>query len=83
MTNLELVFTALSEEVTHAIAVRDNAQGFNQNQEAAITGGQFVGNARERLENEQGIKVISSKNYLDTSKNEKDALPESKDEIKN
>ena len=74
MTNLELVFTALSEEVTRAIAVRDNAQGFNQNQEAAVTGGRFAGSARERLENEQGIKVISSKNYLDAPNNKNDEL---------
>ncbi len=82
MTNLELVFTALSEEVTRAIAVRDNAQGFNQNQEAAITGGRFAGNARERLENEQGIKVISSDNFLEAPKNENDILPPSDDKTK-
>ena len=82
MTNLELVFTALSEEVTRAIAVRDNAQGFNQNQEAAVTGGRFAGSARERLENEQGIKVVSTKNYLDTPKSKNEALQEDKDKIK-
>ena len=75
MTNLELVFTALSEEVTRAITVRDNAQGFNQNQESAMAGGRFAGNARERLETEQRIQVVSTDNFLPTKDKKTNKLP--------
>ena len=78
MTNLELVFTALSEEVTRAITVRDNAQGFNQNQESAIAGGRFAGNARERLETEQRIQVVSTDNFLPTKDKKTNKLPSTK-----
>lgn len=64
MTNLELVFTALGEEVTRQLTIRDDAQGFLQNQDAAMQGGTFAGNARERLETEKGLKVVSSDNFL-------------------
>jgi DNA-damage-inducible protein D len=49
MTNLELVFTALGEEVTRKIAIKNEAQGFNQNYEAAAKGGLIAGEARERV----------------------------------
>ena len=78
MTNLELVFTALSEEVTRAITVRDNAQGFNQNQEAAVSGGRFAGNARERLETEQRIQVVSTDNFLPAKDKKTNKLPSTK-----
>lgn len=35
MTNLELVFVALGEEVTRQVAIDDNARGFNQNHQAS------------------------------------------------
>ena len=64
MTNLELVFTALGEEITRQLAIKDNAHGFNENHDAAIQGGSFAGNARQRLETEKGIKVVSPENFL-------------------
>lgn len=64
MTNLELVFTALGEEITRQLAIKDDAQGFQENHEAAMQGGAFAGNARQRLEEEKGIKVVSSDNHL-------------------
>ncbi len=64
MTPLELVFTALSEEVTRSIIVKDDATGFEQNQEAAAYGGSIASDARLRLEKERGIKVVSTDNYL-------------------
>ncbi len=80
MTLLELIFTALGEEVTRQVAIKEEAKGFLQNQEAAILGGSFAGNARVRLETERGIKVVSSDNFLNLSSNEvEDAqLPEGK-----
>ncbi|MBL7818916.1 MAG: Bro-N domain-containing protein [Saprospiraceae bacterium] len=76
MTTLELLFSALGEEVTRQIAITDNTQGFMANQDAAIQGGRFAGNAIERLEKEKNIKVVSSQNYLGVKGGDKpDELP--------
>ncbi len=64
MTPLELIFTALGEEVTRSIAVAEDAKGFLENQEAAVQGGKLAGDARERVERDQRVKVVSSQNYL-------------------
>jgi DNA-damage-inducible protein D len=64
MTNLELIFTALSEEITRTIATNEDAQGFNENLDAAQQGGQAAGNARLQVEKVKGIKVVSSENFL-------------------
>ena len=79
MTTLELLFSALGEEITRKITINDNAQGFYQNQEAAIQGGSFAGNAIERLEKEKNIKVVSSDNFLHLKKGDSpDELPPEK-----
>lgn len=71
------MFTALGEEVTRQLTIRDDAQGFIQNQDAAMQGGTFAGNARERLETEKGLKVVSSDNFLGlNSENTVKDLPE-------
>jgi DNA-damage-inducible protein D len=64
MTPLELIFTALSEEATRIYAEENDAQGFNENHEAADKGGKTAGNARRGFEKETGRKVISNKNFL-------------------
>jgi DNA-damage-inducible protein D len=64
MTNLELIFTMLGEEVTRNIAVDADAKGFNENHEAALKGGKAAGEARERVEAVQGKKVVSKENFL-------------------
>lgn len=64
MTNLELIFTMLGEEATRTIAVRDDAQGFNENHEAAQKGGRMAGNARQSFESTENIKVVSPQNFL-------------------
>jgi DNA-damage-inducible protein D len=77
MTPLELIFTALSEEATKMIAVREDAQGFSENHYAASEGGRMAGNAREKFENDMKESVISSKNYLNLNQGEKPSeLPE-------
>ena len=77
MTPLELIFTALSEEVTRQIAIRDDTKGFNENHEAAIRGGTFAGNSRRNLEKSENIKVVSPNNFLTLADETKtDALPE-------
>ena len=75
MTPMELILTAFSEEATRQIAMRDDAKGFNENQESAQLGGKIGGNARKNFEKTTGLNVVSSENYLPTSK-EMDTLPE-------
>ncbi len=64
MTPLELIFTALGEEVTRSLAVREDAKGFNENHEIAQKGGAEAGKAINRLEENTGLKVTSKDNYL-------------------
>jgi DNA-damage-inducible protein D len=64
MTPLELIFTALSEEITKRVTVQNDAQGFNESYEAAQKGGQITGGLVEKAEKEIGEKVVSSDNFL-------------------
>ncbi len=64
MTLIELIFTALSEESTRLIAENDDAKGFNENQEAAVKGGNYAGNARLRLEEQIKKPIVSKENFL-------------------
>ena len=68
MTPLELIFTALSEEITRSLAVKDDAQGFNENHEVAQIGGNEAGKARRNLEKNTGLKVVSKDNFLNPPK---------------
>lgn len=64
MNDLELIFNMLGEASTTQIAQSKNAQGFNQNKDAAQAGGAVAGKARKDLELKSGKKVSTSKNYL-------------------
>jgi DNA-damage-inducible protein D len=64
MTDLELIFSMLGEAATTEIARRQDTQGFGENKTASRKGGRIAGEAREKLENETGAKVVSSENYL-------------------
>ena len=64
MTPLELIFTALGEEATRINTINDDAQGFQENHEAAQRGGHAAGDARASFEKRQNQKVVSSDNYL-------------------
>lgn len=71
MTPLELIFTALGEQLTRETAVEKDAQGFDENKDAAAIGGAIAGKARKAVEQERNIKVVSSENFikkLDTGK---------------
>jgi DNA-damage-inducible protein D len=69
MTPLELIFTALGEEITRSESVDMDAQGFNENHEAAQKGGSLAGKARQLVEKERGKKVVSSDNFLNLNAN--------------
>ena len=64
MTPLELIFTSLGEELTRNEAINEDAQGFDENREAAVKGGNVAGKARKLVESESGKKVVSTQNYL-------------------
>ena len=75
MTNLELIFSALGEEITRGEAIKTDAQGFNENREAAVKGGMIAGEARERVELRTGEKVVSTSNFLNLKTDENKTLP--------
>lgn len=64
MTDLELIYTMLGEEATRSIAVDKNAQGFDENHEAAIIGGGIAQRSRIDFEKTTGRKVVSASNFL-------------------
>ncbi len=64
MNDLELIFSMLGEAATTEIARKQDIQGFGENKVAARKGGRIAGEAREKLENETGEKVVSPENYL-------------------
>ena len=71
MTDLELIFSMLGEAATTEIARKQNAQGFVENKVAAGKGGKIAGDAREKLEEETGDKVVTSENFLDEPESRK------------
>jgi len=64
MNDLELIFTMLGEASTTKIARGKNAQGFDENHDAAEKGGKIAGDARKKLELESNEKVATPDNYL-------------------
>jgi hypothetical protein len=64
MTDLELIFTMLGEASTTEIAIQQDAQGFQENKDAAQAGGKIAGNARKELEVKSGRNVVSPSNFL-------------------
>jgi len=63
MTELELLFSQLGEASTTEIARVDDAQGMNENMDAARRGGGVAGTARKQLEVETGKRVVSSERH--------------------
>ena len=64
MNDLELIFSMLGEAATTEISRKKDAQGFGENKTAARKGGKIAGDARKKLENETGDKVVRPENYL-------------------
>jgi hypothetical protein len=65
MNDLELIFTMLGEAATTEIARSADAQGFEENRDAAKDGGAVSGDARRDLETKTGRPIVSGENYLD------------------
>ncbi len=64
MSEAELIFTALAELSTRHIAQAEQAQGLNENKEAASKGGGIAGHARAALESKTGKSVLTGENFL-------------------
>ena len=71
MTDLELIFTMLGEASTTEIAKVTDTQGFEENKTAAKKGGKIAGDARKKLEQETGRRVVSQTNYKHLAQNKK------------
>jgi DNA-damage-inducible protein D len=80
MTDLELIFTMLGEQVTTEISKAEKPEGMVANKKAAKRGGNVAGNARIETENELGRSVISRENYLQLENDDSSLLSE--DQIK-
>jgi hypothetical protein len=63
MSNLELIFTMLGEEGTRQEAIKQDAQGFEENREAAVEGGMAAGDALKAFEKRTGGKVVTNQNF--------------------
>ncbi len=68
MSNLELIFTMLGEEQTRIEAIKEDAQGFIENKDAAQKGGAAAGKALDAFEDETGNKVVTDANFKDQIK---------------
>lgn len=71
MNDLELIFTMLGEASTTEIAENKDAQGFNENKQAAKDGGSVAGKARIDLEKKSGKKVSTKDNFLKSPEKKK------------
>ncbi len=71
MNDLELIFSMLGEASTTAIVKTRNPKGFIENKIVAKQGGSVAGKARKDLEIKTGKKVVSNKNFLPPSKQNK------------
>lgn len=76
MTPMELILTALSEEATKMIAIDAKAQGFNENHDAAVKGGEIGKKALKNVEEGTGQKVVSKENFLHLKGGKTGELPE-------
>jgi prophage antirepressor-like protein len=68
----ELIFSMLGESVSTEITRKEDAQGYDEVEEAAKRGGKVAGNARKETEKELGGPITSKENYL--SQQEKKSL---------
>lgn len=68
MSGLELAFINLAEQATIDTAQNRDAQGFDENYDAAEVGGRAAGAARRAFEEETGCRVVNPKSYLEERK---------------
>jgi len=64
MNDLELIFSMLGEAATTEITNVEHPEGFYENKKVSKRGGNVAKEARIKLEEETGKKVVSKENYL-------------------
>jgi len=64
MTDLELIFNMLGEQVTTEISKAEKPEGMIANKKVAQRGGNAAGNARKETEKVLGRSVISHENFM-------------------
>jgi hypothetical protein len=64
MSNMELIFSMLGEETARQLSIQQDAQGFDENRDAAKQGGKLAGDSRKRLEKRIGVSVVTRNNHL-------------------
>lgn len=71
MSEAELIFTALAELSTRQIAETEEAKGLIENAKAGKKGGKIAKDARLKLEEQTGKKVVTGENFLPPAKDKK------------
>ena len=71
MSEAELIFTALAELSTRQIAETDEAKGLQENAKASKKGGKIAKDARLKLDQQTGKKVVTGENFLPPTKEKK------------
>jgi CRISPR/Cas system CSM-associated protein Csm4 (group 5 of RAMP superfamily) len=71
MSEAELIFTALAELSTRQIAETIDAKGLKENAKASKKGGTIAKDARLKLEEQTGRKVVTGENFLPIPKEKK------------
>jgi len=61
---MELVYTIMAEETTRLLAIKDNAQGYRENRDAAKKASNIANDSMKRFEQKTGLKVVTSNNAL-------------------
>ena len=61
----------LGEAATTEITKAHDAQGFDENKDAAHKGGKVAGDARQQLEETSGRKVVSNDYFLEVTEKQK------------
>jgi DNA-damage-inducible protein D len=64
MSEAELIFTALAELSTRQIAVKQVAEGLQENAKAGVAGGRVAKRAKDDLEQQTGEAVVTGSNFL-------------------
>ncbi len=64
MTPIELTLNTLGEQTTREIMKTTDPDSLQRHMSVAEQGGRIAGDARKKIENATGKKVVSSTNYL-------------------
>ncbi|MEG2357187.1 MAG: phage antirepressor protein, partial [Clostridia bacterium] len=79
MSTLELVLNMLAEATTTELSKKHQPDGLSESQQIARRGGAIAGGAREAIEKDTGVPVITSQNAASLNR----VLPDVIEEISN